>query len=69
MAKAFQGQEWPPHNPASWEELEYSGCFYCDRPWDHAIQTADSSILLCLDCYERRYGERAADAGAGQKLN
>ncbi len=48
-------QEGSPAGGENWRDLEYSGCFYCDKPWDHELNTADGTIYLCLDCYERRY--------------
>jgi hypothetical protein len=58
MAYAPQSQDWPPKASDDWLDLEYSGCFYCERPWDHNIITADATIYLCVDCYERRYGSK-----------
>ncbi len=62
-------EEWPPKDGESWLDLEYSGCFYCDRPWDHAISAADSAIYLCLNCYERRYGQRTVAQPDGTKTD
>ena len=62
-----QQPERPQEGIESWRELEYSGCLYCDKPWDHHINTADGSIFMCLDCYERRFGGNASTSGDGSK--
>jgi hypothetical protein len=67
MAQAPQAQNWPPKDGDNWLDLEYSGCFYCDRPWDHEIMMADGATYLCLDCYERRYGRGATEHERGQR--
>ncbi len=68
MATASWTQEWPPQDGESWEDLEYSGCFFCDRPWDHPINPADVSVYLCLDCYEKRYGQGTDGHQHGENL-
>ncbi len=60
-------QEGSPEGSEKWRDLEYSGCFYCDKPWDHYVNSADGTIYMCLDCYERRYGSGAADQQADGK--
>jgi hypothetical protein len=55
MADAQENSHVSPEDQEKWQELEYSGCFYCDKPWDHHVNAADGTIYLCIDCYERRY--------------
>jgi hypothetical protein len=66
---ASDAQQEPPvalHNLGDWQELEYAGCFYCDRPWDHPVNFADGTLYLCLDCYERRFGNAATQPQADE---